>query len=97
MLGELFDEQTRATSTVTELRPGFDLDDRGVSIHVYDTASMTERLRFDCFDENPHYHYIKPPGGGIVVAYDAAANGPMRAWVSALFRSGRLFSMLGLR
>ncbi|MFT5444073.1 MAG: hypothetical protein ACI8W3_003125 [Myxococcota bacterium] len=36
------------------------LDDRGVSIHVYATQDGEERefLRFDCFLEDPHYHYI---------------------------------------
>jgi len=37
-----------------------ELDDRGVSIHVFGTQDGEERefLRFDCFDEDPHYHYI---------------------------------------
>lgn len=36
------------------------LDDRGVSIHVYGHQDGEERefLRFDCFDEDPHYHYL---------------------------------------
>jgi hypothetical protein len=34
--------------------------DRGVTLHVYSNESgkRTEHLRFDCFDEDPHYHYI---------------------------------------
>lgn len=37
-----------------------ELDDRGVSIHVCATQDGEERefLRFDCFAEDPHYHYI---------------------------------------
>ena len=37
-----------------------DLDDRGVSIHVFGQQDGEERefLRFDCFLEDPHYHYI---------------------------------------
>ncbi len=37
-----------------------ELDDRGVSIHVHGNQDGEERefLRFDCFDEDPHYHYI---------------------------------------
>ena len=37
-----------------------ELDDRGVSIHVYglQDGETLEYLRFDCFDEDPHYHYI---------------------------------------
>ncbi|MGI9433036.1 MAG: DUF7700 domain-containing protein [Myxococcota bacterium] len=37
-----------------------ELDDRGVSIHVFGHQDGEERefLRFDCFLEDPHYHYI---------------------------------------
>ena len=37
-----------------------ELDDRGVSIHVFGRQDGEERefLRFDCFEEDPHYHYI---------------------------------------
>lgn len=33
--------------------------DQGVCIHVMGTVdgAMKELLRFDCFDQNPHYHY----------------------------------------
>ena len=36
------------------------VEDRGVSIHVFGTSGgeSLEYLRFDCFDEDPHYHYI---------------------------------------
>jgi hypothetical protein len=36
------------------------LDDRGVSIHVFCDlgGERQEHLRFDCFQEDPHYHYI---------------------------------------
>lgn len=40
-----------------------DLQDAGVSIHVCETppkagARPIEHLRFDCFMEDPHYHYV---------------------------------------
>ncbi len=37
-----------------------ELDDRGVAIHVCAEQDGEERelLRFDCFLEDPHYHYI---------------------------------------
>lgn len=37
-----------------------DLDDSGVSLHVFGTSgdSEYEFLRFDCFREDPHYHYV---------------------------------------
>ncbi|MAI26500.1 MAG: hypothetical protein ACJZ7Z_07080 [Myxococcota bacterium] len=36
------------------------VEDRGVSLHVYgnEGGEMLECIRFDCFDEDPHYHYI---------------------------------------
>jgi hypothetical protein len=36
------------------------LDDRGVSLHVCAVAGRErlEHLRFDCFQEDPHYHYV---------------------------------------
>jgi hypothetical protein len=36
------------------------LDDRGVSLHVFarTEGEFREQLRFDCFVEDPHYHYI---------------------------------------
>jgi hypothetical protein len=36
------------------------LDDRGVSLHVcgVEGGERLEYLRFDCFQEDPHYHYV---------------------------------------
>ena len=36
------------------------LDDSGVSLHVFAGAAgnQLEYLRFDCFREDPHYHYV---------------------------------------
>jgi hypothetical protein len=65
-------------------RQGDDIEDQGVSIHVLSTATRLEHLRFDCFDEDPHYHYIThDEGGGLQnrwVIYDRAANGAMLPW-----------------
>jgi hypothetical protein len=33
-------------------------DDFGASLHVCGTADGLEHLRFDCFEHEPHYHYI---------------------------------------
>ena len=37
-----------------------ELDDAGVSLHVYGgrPGEQVEYLRFDCFREDPHYHYV---------------------------------------
>ena len=36
------------------------INDRGVSLHVYavEGSERLEHLRFDCFEEDPHYHYV---------------------------------------
>jgi hypothetical protein len=33
-------------------------DDYGATLHVCGTADGLEHLRFDCFEHEPHYHYI---------------------------------------
>jgi hypothetical protein len=38
-------------------------------------------VRFDCFDDVPHYHYLDPRATrNMVVEFDTVANGPMPAW-----------------
>jgi len=53
---------------------------KGFSIHVLESATGTERLRFDLFPGQWHYHYIRPPHDNIRVGYDEAAFGPMADW-----------------
>jgi hypothetical protein len=38
---------------------GLDFDDFGATLHVCGTADGLEHLRFDCFENEPHYHYIE--------------------------------------
>jgi len=82
-------------SSTVELDPdrptGF--DSRGFTIHVYETRGHREYLRFDCFDNDPHYHYITPGEVNRVIAYDVAGNGDMWAWTLECLRS-RLPAML---
>jgi hypothetical protein len=50
-------------------------DDFGATLHVCDTDGR-EHLRFDCFENEPHYHYIDHAGGGnTVVRIDEVAVG----------------------
>lgn len=65
----------------------------GVCLHVFATDAMTEYLRFDCFPQGPHYHYIVPGEGNVVVRFDEAANGPVLDWALAAVRF-RLPAML---
>jgi hypothetical protein len=72
---------------------GGDLDTSGVSIHVFG-ADGHEYLRFDCFDDGPHYHYIDPASPTqTIVGMDLAANGDALDWSLACLRT-RLSPML---
>ena len=51
-------------------------DDFGASLHVCGTADGVEHLRFDCFENEPHYHYIdQAEGANTVVRIDELAVG----------------------
>jgi hypothetical protein len=68
--------------------------DRGVSIHVCAADDGHEYLRFDAFDDEPHYHYVAPSGdSNRVVAFDTVAGGDMLPWVLERLRT-RLADML---
>lgn len=67
--------------------------DGGVCVHVFGTDGLAEYLRFDCFDDEPHYHYIIPGKGNMLVHFDRVANGPMLEWTMRTLR-GRLPEML---
>jgi hypothetical protein len=71
--------------------------DTGVSIHVCGSDDGYEYLRFDVFDDEPHYHYVHRHDDGKienqVIEFDATANGDMLAWVNHCLRD-RLAEML---
>ena len=67
--------------------------DSGVCVHVFATEGLAEYLRFDCFADEPHYHYIVPGKGNMLVHFDRIANGPMLDWTIRTLR-GRLPEML---
>ena len=67
--------------------------DEGLTLHVCDAASGDEYLRFDLFDDNPHYHYIHPGEYHLVVPFDRASCGDMRVWALGCLQS-RLRPML---
>lgn len=71
-----------------------DIEDNGVSIHVLGVADGKEYLRFDCFANAPHYHYIEPSGERqTIVDFDPAAMGAMLPWALGQLRD-RLAPML---
>jgi len=61
--------------------------DEGVSLHVFATDGLAEYLRFDCFADEPHYHYIAPERGNMLVHFDAVTNGPMLEWALHVVRT----------
>lgn len=75
-----------------------DVDDRGVSLHVFAPtepgAEPLEALRFDCFDEDPHYHYISwTAKTNEMIHIDPVADGDPLAWALERIRT-RLPQML---
>ena len=61
---------------------------QGVRISVSSDVAGTETqlLRFDCFDQNPHYHYA-PEGDNERIALDQTANGNPIGWTLAQLRT----------
>ena len=59
-----------------------------------DDGERLERLRFDCFDEDPHYHYVDWQGqANDIVQIDAVADGDPLTWALDRIRT-RLPQML---
>ena len=72
------------------------IQDCGVSLHVcgQQDGEWREFLRFDCFDEDPHYHYISPRDRmNDMVHLEPVANGDSLAWALERIRT-RLPQML---
>ena len=58
------------------VEPEMAFDDFGATLHVCGTADGLEHLRFDCFENEPHYHYIEQAkGANTVVRIDELAVG----------------------
>lgn len=72
------------------------VDDRGVSLHVFGRQDGEQRefLRFDCFQEDPHYHYVSwRDKSNEMIHLDPIADGDPLAWALDRLRS-RLLPML---
>lgn len=85
------------TATGEEEGQLVELDDSGVSLHVFagPEGQQKEYLRFDCFSEDPHYHYVDwQNNSNEVLHIDPVADGDPLSW--SLTRIGtRLPQMLG--
>jgi hypothetical protein len=70
-----------------------DFDDHGATVHVCGPDGL-EHLRFDCFEFEPHYHYIEQAGQtNVVVRIDEVAVGDPTAFTLRCLRE-RLPDML---
>jgi hypothetical protein len=73
---------------------GATVQDNGVSLHVVGTEDGHEYLRFDLFEQEPHYHYIdRSNESQTIVDFDRVAHGTMLPWALAQIRE-RLEPML---
>ena len=74
--------------------PGGGNADQGVSLQVagHVDGKETELLRFDCFDNRPHYHY-GPEKDNVRIMLDPTVAGNPIGWTMAQLRS-RLPAML---
>jgi hypothetical protein len=71
-----------------------EFDDYGASLHVHGANDGVERLRFDCFDKEPHYHYIRPAdNANVIIRLDNFAEGDPIEWTMGRLRT-RLPEML---
>lgn len=86
---------TDDTVAVVGLKLGADDEyDDGICLHVFETDTDLEYLRFDCFDRQPHYHYIdNRRQQNTLVWFDRAANGDPVDWALQRIRT-RLPQML---
>ena len=64
------------------------VEEDGLALHLFDTATGAERLRFDCFDDAPHYHLLDPENSRNTVIEHDPADGPLLDWALARLRSG---------
>lgn len=79
---------------IEEHSPEGGFTDEGLSIHIESVADDHEYIRFDAFDDDPHYHYVdKAAGTNQLIGFDSAAHGPVVPWVLGQLRR-RLSPML---
>jgi hypothetical protein len=90
LVRETFPDDANRIAELTEL--GFP-DDDGLSIHVIETSTQREYVRFDMFPEYEHYHYMPDAPYHYAISYDAHANGNMFDWATNAI-SNHLASML---
>lgn len=93
-LAATYGDDPEAMAEIAEHSPDGGFEDSGVSIHVSGAADGHEYLRFDLFEREPHYHYVRPGGNhNHVVPVDTVAHGDLVAFAFGCLRE-RLAPML---
>ena len=92
LVNSFYEDDGDSRRIVDAIRPAV-FDDRGLSFHVFDRDAGIEYLRFDMFEDGPHYHYIHPGEYHRAVMYDPYSCGDMFSWAVDCLRS-RLPEML---
>ena len=94
---ETYNDRPEELAEMLKQSPEGGFADEGVTVHVFDATDGHEYLRFDMFDDEPHYHYIhKTTDGSIVnnvIDFDVPALGDMLPWTFERLRT-RLDVML---
>lgn len=96
-LVETYKDNPKHLAELLEKSPPGGFTDQGISLHVVGDDGH-EYVRFDVFDDEPHYHYVHntPPEADAVnnvVAFDVVAHGDMLPWAIGCLRD-RLPGML---
>ena len=96
-LVETYKDRPEELAEMLKQSPEGGFADEGVTVHVFDATDGHEYLRFDMFDDEPHYHYIHKTTDGTIVNnvidFDVPALGDMLPWTFERLRT-RLESML---
>lgn len=93
-LAATFGDDAAAMAEIEEKSPEGGFHDSGVSLHVNGTEDGHEYLRFDLFEGEPHYHYVRPSGDhNHVVPVDTVVHGDLLAFALHCLRD-RLGPML---
>ena len=89
-LAETYAGNAAHLAQLEELSPEGGFSDEGVSIHVCGTDDGYEYVRFDVFDDEPHYHYVHRHDDGTienqVIDFDPTASGDMLPWAIRCLR-----------
>src|SRR5690606_37342378 len=77
-LARAYADRPEDLAEILKFSPEGGFTDTGLSIHVLGTKDLHEYLRFDVFQDDPHYHYVHPSGDrNHWVPFDPIAGGDM--------------------